>query len=62
MNCLIIGYGSIGERHAFILNEMGHSVHVVTKRDVKDFPCYKTIKEVLQSKDFDYAVISNDNM
>jgi predicted dehydrogenase len=60
MNCLIIGYGSIGARHANILKEMEHSVHVVSKRDITDFPCYKSIKEALQSKDFDYVVISNE--
>ena len=60
MNCLIIGYGSIGARHANILKEMEHSVHIVSKRDVKGFPCYKSIKEALQSKDFDYVVISNE--
>ena len=60
MNCLIIGYGSIGARHANILKEMWHSVHVVSKRDVKDFPCYKSIKEAVQNRDFDYVVISNE--
>ena len=60
MNCLIIGYGSIGARHANILKEMGHSLYVVTKRDIKDFPCYKSIKEALQNKDFDYVIISNE--
>lgn len=60
MTCLIIGYGSIGARHANILKKIGHSVYVVSKRDIKDFPCYKSIKEALQNKSFDYAVISNE--
>ena len=60
MNCLIIGYGSIGARHTSILSEMGHSVHVVSNRDVRDFPCYKSIKKALQNKDFDYVIISNE--
>lgn len=60
MDCLIIGYGSISTRHANILKGMGRSVHVVSKRDVKDFPCYKSTKEALQSKDFDYVIIAND--
>jgi ketol-acid reductoisomerase len=47
VDCLI-GYGSIGARHATPLKEMGHSVHVVSKRDITDFPCYKSIKEALQ--------------
>lgn len=60
VDCLIIGYGSIGMRHADILRKMEHSVHVVSKRDVKDFPCYSSIKEALQNKDFDYVIISNE--
>ena len=59
MNCLIIGCGSIGMCHANILKEMGHSVHVVSKRDVMDFPCYKSIKEALQNTNFDYVIVSN---
>jgi len=60
MNCLIIGYGSIGVRHANILTEMGHSVHVVSKRNVEDFSCHKTIRGVLAKKNIDYAIISNE--
>ncbi len=59
MNCLIIGYGSIGIRHAAILSEMGHNVHIVSKRNVKDFPCNKTIREALEEKYIDYVIISN---
>lgn len=60
MNCLIIGYGSIGTRHANILKEMEHSVHVVSKRNVNAFPCYSSIKEALQNKNFGYVIISNE--
>ena len=60
MNCLIVGYGSIGKRHADILKEMGHSICVVSKRNVKDFSHYPTIKKALQNKDFDYVIISNE--
>lgn len=60
MNCLIIGYGSIGVRHAFILQKMGHSVNIVSKRDIKDFTCYKSIKLALHSNTFDYVIISNE--
>ena len=58
--CLIIGYGSIGMRHAFILSKLGYSVHVVSKRDIKDFPCYKSIKQAFKNKIFDYIIISNE--
>ena len=58
MNCLVIGYGSIGHRHAAVLAELGLQVHLVTKRDAKDYPCYRTIGEALEKKRFDYVVIS----
>ncbi len=60
MDCLIIGYGSIGERHALLLNQLGHSVHIVSKRDIKDFPCYRSIEEAFKKKGFDYIIISNE--
>ena len=60
MNCLIIGYGSIGSRHADILKQMGHSVLVVSKRNVKDFSCNKTIGEALAEESIDYVIISNE--
>ena len=60
MNCLIIGYGSIGTRHAGILTEMGHDVSIVSKRDITGFPCYKSIKEALKRKRFDYVIVSNE--
>lgn len=60
MNCLVVGYGSIGARHVNILKKMGHSVNVVSKRNVEDFSCHKTIKGVLAKKNIDYAIISNE--
>jgi len=60
MNCLVVGYGSIGARHANILKKMGHSVNVVSKRNVEDFFCHKTIKGVLAKKNIDYAIIANE--
>jgi len=47
-------------RHANILKKMEHGVHVVTKRDMKDFQSYKSINEALQNTDFDYVIISNE--
>lgn len=60
MECLVIGYGSIGTRHAGILEGMGHSVNVVSKRKLKEFPCYQSIKEALLEKKVNYAIISNE--
>lgn len=60
MNCLIIGYGSIGARHATVLKDMGHIVHVVSKRHPKGFSCHKSIMEALKNANFEYIVISNE--
>lgn len=60
MNCLIIGYGSIGSLHAFILSELGYNVHVVSKRDIKDFSSYKSIKEAVKDKIYNYVIISKE--
>jgi len=60
MECLVIGYGSIGARHAGILKEMGHSVNVVSKRNLKEFPCYQSLKEALAEKKINYVIISNE--
>lgn len=58
MNCLIIGYGSIGHRHASILRELGHEIHVVSESSTKDFPFYHSISAALAEKYFDYIIVS----
>lgn len=62
MNCLIVGYGSIGERHAGILKEMKHAVHLVSKRNISEFPCHKSIGEAMGKREFDYVIISNETV
>ena len=60
MHCLIIGYGSIGSRHASILKELGLSISIVSKRNIRTFPCYASIQQSLESKTFEYVIISNE--
>jgi predicted dehydrogenase len=60
MNCLIIGYGSIGKRHASILRDFGHHVRIVTRRNLKYFPVHDSIGEALERETFDYAVVSSE--
>jgi len=62
MKCLVVGYGSIGKRHADILQELEHIVHVVSRRNVHNFPRYKTIPEALGTSEFDYVVICNETV
>ena len=59
MKALIIGYGSIGSRHARILQELGCDVSVVSQRDVEFSPSYKNLSNALEKEQPDYVVIAN---
>lgn len=59
MKALIVGYGSIGARHARLLTEMGLDVSVASKRDV-DFPTtYRSLAEAMSSERPDYIIVAN---
>ncbi|MER2076741.1 Gfo/Idh/MocA family protein [Psychrobacillus psychrotolerans] len=58
--CLVIGYGSIGQRHTRLLNELGHHVAVVSRRKVDYSHLYKDIKEALLVEQPSYIVIANE--
>lgn len=59
---LVVGFGSIGARHAGILAEMGMEVSVVSRRPLDDvpYPRYSTIAEAAQSGHFAYAVVATE--
>lgn len=58
MKALVIGYGSIGIRHARLLTSLGCEVAVVSSRDV-EFPAhYHTLADALSWKP-EYVVIAN---
>lgn len=58
MNVLVIGYGSIGARHARILAELGCRTAVVSRREV-DFPVtYRGLAEALVAEQPDYVVVA----
>lgn len=59
MDVLIIGYGSIGKRHAHILKHLNCRVSLVTAQAIKDYPIYRTITDALQSSTFDYVIVAN---
>jgi len=59
MKVAIIGFGSIGTRHAKILEEMGLAVSVVTSRKDAPYPTYKNIDELFGTFLPDYVIISN---
>lgn len=59
MRSLVIGYGSIGERHARILNDLGRKVAVVSRRDV-DFPLvYSDLSIALEKESPEYVIVAN---
>lgn len=59
MKVAIIGFGSIGARHAEILKKMGLSVSVVSSRNDVPHPVYKNIDLLFDADIPDYIIISN---
>lgn len=60
MKALVIGYGSIGERHARILKELSCQVSVVSSHGPKfEGPCTPSLETALQTERPEYIVICN---
>lgn len=58
---LVVGFGSIGSRHARVARDLGHEVAVVSRRGVAgDLPCYPTIDQALLARGFDGAVVATE--
>jgi predicted dehydrogenase len=57
---LVIGYGSIGRRHARILAEMGCEISLVSRRPTKDFACFSDIRGAVREVGPEYAVVANE--
>lgn len=58
MKSLVIGYGSIGARHAEILKAMGHHVQVYSQRDITFPTVVQTLEEGLSGTE--YVVIATE--
>lgn len=59
MKGLVIGYGSIGARHARLLRELGLEVAIVSRRNI-DWPdTFAAIPEAISAWGPDYAVIAS---
>lgn len=59
-NILIIGYGSIGQRHAKILKDLKYNVYIVSKRVFFEKHFFKSIEEALKKHTIDYVIIANE--
>lgn len=60
MQSLIVGYGSIGRRHADILTALNCKVALVTSQAIDTYPCFNSIKTALEEKNtFDQIIIAN---
>lgn len=57
---LVVGYGSIGRRHARLLAELGCDVAVVSRRPIQDFPRFADIAAAVRDGRPDYAVVANE--
>ncbi|GFO66058.1 hypothetical protein M1B72_03380 [Geomonas paludis] len=60
MKALVVGYGSIGSRHARILAELGCEVALVTSRPTTDYPRFSTIPESISGFQPDYVVLASE--
>ena len=58
-NVLVIGYGSIGQRHARVLMELGCCVAVVSRRPIEFQPHYSELPEALSGWLPSYVVVAN---
>ncbi len=67
-DCLVVGHGSIGARHARLLAELGHRVAVVSGRaspgraspGAAPGPVYRSLAAALTAGSPDYVVIANE--
>ena len=55
---LIIGFGSIGERHYNLLSKLGTEIYILSKRKLK-IPCFNNIKLAIKLNKYDYIIIAN---
>lgn len=56
---LVIGYGSIGMRHARVLKALGCDVAVLSRRKVPFLPCFRDLSKALRDFNPGYVVIAN---
>lgn len=58
-NALVIGYGSIGQRHVRLLPELGCQVAVVSRRSIDFAPCFSDLPQALNDFRPEYVVVAD---
>ncbi len=58
--CLVVGFGSIGQRHARVLRDIGLDVAIVTRADPVEYTAFRTLEQGLAEWQPEYVVIAND--
>ena len=56
---IVIGHGSIGQRHVRLLQQLGCEVAVVSRREINHTPRFETVGIALRSVKADYVVVAN---
>lgn len=59
---LVVGYGSIGARHARLLRELGLEVGIVTRRGAGYYPSFADLANACHHFKPDYVVIANETV
>lgn len=59
MRILIIGNGSIGQRHARLLTEAGHEIAIASSRSVESYRCYTSLEVALSDFVPDFVIIAS---
>ncbi len=62
MKCVVVGYGSIGQRHTRILQQLGCQVAVVSRREIPFPLTYSSICDALKREKPDYFILANETM
>jgi predicted dehydrogenase len=59
---LVLGFGSIGKRHASILAKLGLDVSVVSRRGAvsEPFECFESLDTAFAARAFDYVVVATE--
>ena len=59
MKTVVVGYGSIGQRHAEVLSEQGHEVAIVSRRDINHQNRFSNIEEAVNEFQPSYTIIAS---